>query len=119
MGLRAVLSVCTCTTWFGTQSSKDCGNQVSHLWAKSPDHRYRVWKCSRANTATICYLRWQEIKSTVDQEYEVNGTRYGVSDKGWVDQELFHHWLKDHFLSNAVTHLFWRSNMLMMAVVQA
>ena len=28
---------------------------------------------------------------------EVSGTRYGVSDKGWVDQELFFHWLKEHF----------------------
>ena len=33
---------------------------------------------------------------------EVSGSRYGVSDKGWVDQELFHYWLKDH-LSNAVS----------------
>ena len=33
---------------------------------------------------------------------EVPGTRYGVSDKGWVDQELFHIWLKEHFLTNAV-----------------
>ena len=33
---------------------------------------------------------------------EVPGSRYGVSDKGWVDQELFHIWQKEHFLSNAV-----------------
>ena len=33
---------------------------------------------------------------------EVSGTRYGVSDKGWVDQKLFFHWLKEHFLANAV-----------------
>ena len=33
---------------------------------------------------------------------EVSGSRYGVSDKGWVDQELFFYWLKDHFLANAV-----------------
>ena len=35
---------------------------------------------------------------------EVTGSRYGVSDKGWVDQRLFYYWLKDHFLNNAVSH---------------
>ena len=35
---------------------------------------------------------------------EVPGTRYAVSDNGWVDQELFHHWLDEHFLSNATPH---------------
>ena len=34
---------------------------------------------------------------------EVSGSRYGVSDKGWVDQELFYYWLKDHFLANAAS----------------
>ena len=35
---------------------------------------------------------------------EVSGSRYAVSDKGWVDQELFKFWLKEHFLANAVGH---------------
>ena len=30
------------------------------------------------------------------------GTYYGMSDKGWTDQELFKHWLMDHFLKYAV-----------------
>lgn len=34
---------------------------------------------------------------------EVPGTYYGMSGKGWTDQELFHHWLKDHFLRYAVS----------------
>lgn len=34
---------------------------------------------------------------------EVGGSRYAVSDKGWVDQELFYLWLKEHFLENAVS----------------
>ena len=34
---------------------------------------------------------------------EVSGSRYGVSDKGWVDQELFYYWLKDYFLANAAS----------------
>ena len=29
---------------------------------------------------------------------EVPGTKYGLSDKGWTDQELFKGWLRDHFL---------------------
>ena len=30
---------------------------------------------------------------------EVNGSRYAVSDKGWIDQELFRFWLQEHFVS--------------------
>ena len=33
---------------------------------------------------------------------EVAGSRYAVSDKGWIDQELFHYWMTDHFLTHAV-----------------
>ena len=33
---------------------------------------------------------------------EVPGTYYGMSDKGWTDQKLFKHWLKDHFLQYTV-----------------
>ncbi len=33
---------------------------------------------------------------------EFPGTYYGMSGKGWTDQELFGHWLKDHFLKYAV-----------------
>ena len=33
---------------------------------------------------------------------EINGTTYGLSDKGWVDTKLFQGWLTDHFLPNAV-----------------
>jgi len=34
---------------------------------------------------------------------EVNGSRFAVSENGWVDQELFCFWLKEHFLPNAVS----------------
>ena len=34
-------------------------------------------------------------------ENEVSGSRFAVSDNGWVDQELFNFWLTDHFLPNA------------------
>ena len=33
---------------------------------------------------------------------EIPGTSYGLSDKGWVDTELFRGWLTDHFLEHAV-----------------
>ena len=33
---------------------------------------------------------------------EVVGTAYGLSQKGWVDPELFRGWLSDHFLVHAV-----------------
>ena len=34
---------------------------------------------------------------------EVPGTRYGLSDSGWIDQELFHGWFAEHFLQHAVS----------------
>ena len=34
---------------------------------------------------------------------EVSGSRYAVSNKGWVDQELFFYWLKVHFIPNAIS----------------
>ena len=33
---------------------------------------------------------------------EVPGTTYGLSSNGWIDLELFHSWLTDHFLKHAV-----------------
>ena len=33
---------------------------------------------------------------------EVPSTYYGMSVKGWTDQELFKHWFQDHFLKYAV-----------------
>ena len=33
---------------------------------------------------------------------EVPGTFHGMSSKGWTDQELFKHWLKEHFLKHCV-----------------
>ena len=35
---------------------------------------------------------------------EVPRTRFAVSDKGWIDQELFYHFLTEHFMTNAVSH---------------
>ncbi len=34
---------------------------------------------------------------------EVPGTLYGMSDSGWMDQELFATWFSNHFLQHAVT----------------
>ena len=36
-------------------------------------------------------------------EGEVPGMYYGMSGKGWIDQELFRNWLKNHFLKYAVS----------------
>ncbi len=34
---------------------------------------------------------------------EVNGSRFAVSDNGWVDQELFSFWLTDQFIPHATS----------------
>ena len=34
---------------------------------------------------------------------KVPGSRYAVSDNGWIDQDLFHFWLTEHFLTHAVS----------------
>jgi len=33
---------------------------------------------------------------------EIVGTTYRLSNKGWVDSELFRGWLEEHFLAHAV-----------------
>ena len=33
---------------------------------------------------------------------EVPGTRYGLSNKGWIDNVLFRDWLENHFITHAV-----------------
>ena len=33
---------------------------------------------------------------------EVPGSRYAVSDNGWIDQDLFYFWMTEHFLNHAV-----------------
>ena len=33
---------------------------------------------------------------------EVPGSRYAVSDKGWIDQDLFHFWITKHLLDHGV-----------------
>ena len=34
---------------------------------------------------------------------EVPGLKYGVSDKGWINTDLFEGWLMEHFVVNAVS----------------
>ena len=34
---------------------------------------------------------------------EVPGTKYGLSDKGWINTDLFQGWLVEHFLEYAVS----------------
>ena len=36
-------------------------------------------------------------------ENEIPGTKYGLSDKGWITTELFEGWLVEHFLQYAVS----------------
>ena len=35
---------------------------------------------------------------------EVSGSRFAVSDNGWVDHELFSYFLTEHLIQNAVPH---------------
>ena len=48
------------------------------------------------DTATL-HVAWTEG--------EVPGTTYSLSKKGWIDTELFYHWLQNHFLKYAVLWL--------------
>ena len=34
---------------------------------------------------------------------EVAGSRYAASESGWIDQELFHYWLVEHFIDTAIS----------------
>ena len=35
--------------------------------------------------------------------HEIPGTKYGLSDKGWINTDLFEGWLVEHFLEYAVS----------------
>ena len=36
-------------------------------------------------------------------KHEVPGSRYGVSDNGWINTDLFEGWLVEHFIVHAVS----------------
>ena len=61
-------------------------------------------ECASANGQVIPpYVIFDTQTLNVDwTESEVPGTPYGLSKKGWIDTDLFYHWLKEHFLTYAV-----------------
>ena len=52
------------------------------------------------------FLRWIFDAQHLNHAWtkgEFPGTRYGLSDKGWINTELFEGWLSEHFLEHAVS----------------
>ena len=56
-------------------------------------------------------MLWEKHNLTVYAAKEINelwtrdgiaGSRYAVSDKGWIDQELFFFWFKEHLLTHNI-----------------
>ena len=58
------------------------------------------WQCNWSGHPPFYYF----FGKTLWTQSEVNGSRFAVSDNGWIDQELFNFWLTDHFLPNAPSH---------------
>ena len=75
---------------------------AAHLGRMIPNNYHRLWQCIGSNSSTLHHLAVKQLNHSWTK-HEVSGSCYGVSDKGWVDQGLFHHWLKVHFLVNAVS----------------
>ena len=78
----------------------------------------KVWQISSGNKTQItvlacCSATGQAIHPMVVfsgkkfnhdlSKGEVPGTLYGMSDSGWMDQELFFNWFANHFLKHAVS----------------
>ena len=72
---------------------------LPHIWVEVLNYCHRLWQCIGSNSSTLQHKKLNHSWTN----NEVSGSRYGVSDKGWVDQGLFYYWLKDHFLVNAVS----------------
>jgi len=71
-------------------------------WQSGKKNKYNwLWKCCWSGHPTNDHIQ----RALPQLLYlwtvgEVTGTIYGMSEKGWTDQELFLHWLK-HFLKYA------------------
>ena len=84
-----------------TVGSSQTGSEkglLLHLWAEIPNNCDRL--CSAMGQVLppfIIFAAKQLNRSWTLNE--MSGSRYGVSDKGWVDQELSYYWFKDHFLA--------------------
>lgn len=57
--------------------------------------------CGQANSPMVIFdAQWLNHAWT---KGEFPGTRYELSDKGWINTELFEAWLSEHFLEHAVS----------------
>ena len=81
-----------------------CGQKKVRLRVSGKKEQITVLGCANAIGQVIPpmvifegkYLNYQWTRN------KIPGTYYGMSGKGWTDQELFRHWLKDHFLKYTV-----------------
>ena len=80
------------------------------VWGKNPVNidggdKAQLTVVACVNVAGYCIpsmVIWGRKKLSVELTAgEVPGTFYGLSDKGWMDQELFDAWLSCHFLRYA------------------
>ena len=58
--------------------------------------------CRSSYTPYGCFFSGKKFNHDLSKG-EVPGTLYGMSDSGWMDQELFFNWFANHFLKHAVS----------------
>lgn len=71
------------------------------LWEQEANYCCRLYQCSWSGNPSFRYLRCKCLNHDWT-DGEVPGTTYGLSSNGWMDSELCHGWLTNHFLKHAV-----------------
>lgn len=77
---------------------------VLYFRTEITNYTHWLWECYWPDSSSFHYFHRETVKYTWTNK-EVSGSRYAVSDKGWVDQcsAFFFYWLKKHFLQNAIS----------------
>ena len=75
---------------------------IPFLWPEISTHSYCLQQCHRSFPPFVIFAAKQ--LNPLWMQDEIICTRYAVSDRGWIDQDLFTHWLQQHFLSNSISH---------------
>ena len=57
-----------------------------------------MWQCCWSNNTPLFHFDAAKLNMI-----EVPGTRYSLSSRGWIDQELFQGWLVEHILQHPVS----------------
>ena len=66
------------------------------MCAKAADYSDRLWECRWTMLVPVCDFCCKKMNHMWCRN-KVGGMNYAYSDKGWIDHELFFHFLEKQF----------------------